>query len=143
MRSLPERRCHFRRNRSTAVGSRSSIVALRQISADFEAWIHGPVLPSLYEEFKQYGARPIDRMATSEEGEAYLQKFLMNYGAEFSSFMQDVTEEYFPRAAYELEALTHQEQPWIEARNGAAPDEPSRAIIRKETMKKYYRQFIP
>ncbi|QBF31027.1 Panacea domain-containing protein [Thalassococcus sp. S3] len=33
----------------------------------FEAWKHGPVHPTLYREFKCYGDRPIDKLASSTD----------------------------------------------------------------------------
>jgi uncharacterized phage-associated protein len=30
---------------------------------EIEAWKHGPVIPSLYHEFKEFGSKPIDRKA--------------------------------------------------------------------------------
>lgn len=32
---------------------------------NFARWQHGPVVPAIYHEFKAYGYRPIDRMATT------------------------------------------------------------------------------
>ncbi|WP_082522536.1 Panacea domain-containing protein [Acidovorax sp. Root402] len=31
----------------------------------FARWTHGPVIPSIYHEFKAYGYRPIDKLATT------------------------------------------------------------------------------
>ena len=37
-------------------------LALRDVplfEEDFEAWVHGPVIPALYQEYKKFGWRPI------------------------------------------------------------------------------------
>ena len=53
-------------------------------------------------------------------------------------FLLDVADEYFSCDAYELERMTHIEDPWIKARKELPNDVPSKAIIDKELMKKYY-----
>lgn len=40
----------------------------RLISEDFLAWDYGPVLKSAYDEFKSYGAKPIDKFAKDVAG---------------------------------------------------------------------------
>jgi len=40
------------------------------ISENFEVWKYGPVLPSVYAEFKPYGSRPIDGFARNAKGDA-------------------------------------------------------------------------
>jgi len=42
----------------------------------------------------------------------------------------------------QLERLTHQEAPWIEARAGLAPDEPSRNAISMKSMKEFYSSLV-
>lgn len=42
----------------------------------------------------------------------------------------------------ELELLTHNEAPWIEARYGLKPHESSTNVISKEFMKDYYSGMI-
>ncbi|WP_013322367.1 Panacea domain-containing protein [Gloeothece verrucosa] len=94
---------------------------------DFEAWVHGPVIPELYQKYKQYKWNPIsedvDKPVLSEELE---------------EFLEEVIDVYFSYDAYELERMTHCEAPWIEARGAIPIDEPSNAIITKESMKTYY-----
>lgn len=41
----------------------------------------------------------------------------------------------------ELEALSHSEKPWREARIGLGEDERGDSVIRTETMKTYYRSI--
>ncbi|MGB3515575.1 MAG: type II toxin-antitoxin system antitoxin SocA domain-containing protein [Elainellaceae cyanobacterium] len=93
---------------------------------DFEAWVHGPVIPSLYKEYKSFGWQPIFKDAAPE---------LSN---DVCQFLDEVAEEYFACDAYELEQMTHAEDPWNWARRDLAPDEPSNEVIKKEWMKEFY-----
>jgi uncharacterized phage-associated protein len=45
-------------------------------------------------------------------------------------------------SAKKLEYLTHNENPWIEARNGIAPEKISNAIISKESMLHFYSKLL-
>jgi uncharacterized phage-associated protein len=93
---------------------------------DFQAWIHGPVIPDLYHRYKQFGWRPID-----EEVNPSLPENVF-------AFLEDVANEYFACDAYALEQMTHVEDPWLWAREGLPMDAPSNEVIRKEWMKEYY-----
>lgn len=93
---------------------------------DFQAWIHGPVIPLLHQKYKHFGWQPI-----LEETHPELPKDVVQ-------FLEEVAEEYFACDAYELEQMTHAEDPWNFAREGLPADAPSSEIIKKEWMKEYY-----
>ena len=93
---------------------------------DFEAWVHGPVIPSLYQKYKSFGWQPINKDATPELPNQVVQ------------FLDEVAGEYFACDAYELEQMTHAEDPWHWARGDLAPDEPSNEVIKKDWMKEFY-----
>jgi len=93
---------------------------------DFEAWVHGPVIPELYQKYKKFGWHPIE-----EEVTPYLPPKII-------SFLEEVAQEYFACDAYELEQMTHIEAPWNQARVNLSPDEPSNQVICKEWLKEYY-----
>ena len=95
---------------------------------DFEAWVHGPVIPALYREYKSYGWEPILQDVEKPEFPESVENFLL-----------EVAEVYFACDAYELERMTHQEAPWIMARGKLSMDTPCNAIISKESMKEYYK----
>lgn len=103
---------------------------------NFEAWVHGPVIPQLYRDYKQFSYNPIN-----EEKEASDVLFA-KFGSEIQTILSDVTEEYFGRTAYELEQLTHSEDPWIKARNGISASENSSQVIEQLSMKDYYSSVL-
>lgn len=98
---------------------------------DFEAWVHGPVIPALYREYKKFGWQPILEDVEKPE-----------FSENVENFLAEVTEVYFACDAYELERMTHQEDPWIKARHGLPMDAPCDAIISKESMREYYKARV-
>ena len=97
---------------------------------DFEAWVHGPVIPSLYQKYKSFEWQPI------------LEDVDPKLPEDISQFLDEVAEEYFACDAYELEQMTHAEAPWDLARGDLPPDAPSNEAIKKEWMKEYYRASV-
>ena len=93
---------------------------------DFQAWIHGPVVPTLYQKYKPFSWTPIIEDAQP------------NLPADTQEFLGEVAAEYFARDAYELEQMTHIEALWVRARGGIADDMPSTAVIPKEWIKEYF-----
>lgn len=87
-----------------------------------EAWPMGPVAPSLYEELKQYGSAPIP--AEYIGGQEVLDELLEKLDSQ-QEVLRKVYEKYDTLTAFELVVLTHSEKPWIEARKGLKPEEPS------------------
>jgi uncharacterized phage-associated protein len=106
---------------------------------DFQAWIHGPVLPSLYNQYKSFQWRPILRDDLSE---ASLPEMGSRFSSSVNKIIEDVISEYFPKDAFALEKSTHEEAPWRSARGILAPDEPCTNIIDKKTIHDYYSQFV-
>lgn len=97
---------------------------------DFQAWIHGPVLPSQYQRFRTFEWRPI-----------FTEINRPRLSPDLDSFLDEVVDVFGVETATALELMTHNELPWKEARQGLAPDQPSTEIIRKESMKKFYRSL--
>ncbi|MBW4615554.1 MAG: DUF4065 domain-containing protein [Desmonostoc vinosum HA7617-LM4] len=93
---------------------------------DFEAWIHGPVIPDLYQKYKHFGWQPI-----LEDAKPKLPQNIQE-------FLGEVAQEYFACDAYELEKMTHAEAPWNLARGNIPADAPCNAVIKKEWIKEYY-----
>lgn len=105
----------------------------RQLVQDdeFQAWIHGPVSPTLYQEFKEFGWKqvPINSEGTIE------------FENEELTLLESVWKTYGSLSANELEALTHQELPWMHARGGLPNIQNSNARIEPEHMHLYYKSI--
>lgn len=99
---------------------------------DFQAWVHGPVLPSQYHRFKHNEWRPImDHIAFSgRTGNILVDKHI-----------DAIIDVFGIETASALEMMTHQEKPWIYARQGLVPSANSKSIITKHSMKRFYRQL--
>ena len=96
---------------------------------DMQAWPHGPVVPSVWHEFKQYSWSPIPLGGSSDGIEA-----------ESIEVLKEVLDAYGDFGAKKLEAMTHSEKPWIDARGGRGPEERCEEPIPKEAILKYYKE---
>ncbi|MBR2216363.1 MAG: DUF4065 domain-containing protein [Selenomonadaceae bacterium] len=99
---------------------------------DFEAWAKGPVCRRLFEAHK--GKYMLDSS-----------DFLKPYNADTSNLTAEqqetinaVTDSLVDYPPYKLSNMTHNEQPWLDARKGCSPRAYSNAVIPKESMEEYY-----
>lgn len=95
-------------------------------SDKFEAWVHGPAIPSIYGKFKKFGFQPVQC-----DGAKTLDTHTQNHLAE-------VIKVYGGMTAYELERLTHSKDPWIKARKGLPADASSHNKISEVDMQHFY-----
>lgn len=105
----------------------------RLFNANFEAWAHGPVNPELYHEYKGYRATPIP--APTDFDSSIVTKEQM-------TLLDDVWDVYGKYSAKHLENLTHQEDPWISAREGYEDGEYCTVPLDEELMKQFYQGLI-
>lgn len=98
---------------------------------DYQAWIHGPVSPALWEKFKSFGYDTI----------CIRGNFSFDFDEEDVKLLEDVWDTYGENTGNALEALTHRELPWIEARRGYEPDERCTVVISPNTMASYYKSI--
>lgn len=82
----------------------------RLFDSHFEAWVHGPVCPSLYQEYRSYGFQEIP-MNKDEK---------ISFEPEVEDVLEQVWEVYGGYSASQLESISHQESPWRNARKGCA-----------------------
>ena len=95
---------------------------------EIQAWIHGPVVVSLYPIYADYGWNDIGQKSFCADT---LKK-------ESLEILEAVYETYGNFTGDQLESLTHSEEPWIEARRGLKPWEPGNNPITCQAMKNYY-----
>lgn len=100
----------------------------------FEAWIHGPVNPELYDKYREYGWSEIPKV------EKLPNEIAENRG--IYEFIEMVYGSYGHLDANQLEYLTHQEMPWINARQGLAAHKPSNNVINVEDVFNQYSQDL-
>ncbi len=90
---------------------------------DIEAWQYGPVVPVVYEHYKQYGGEGIKPVETLS----------VVLGDEEMSIFNQVFEMFNKFSAIGLMNMTHNERPWISAGT------PSRGkVIDKQVLKDYF-----
>ncbi len=95
---------------------------------DFQAWVHGPVIPEVYFKFRDNGYHAIDKV------EADLSKF----DPMQVELLKEVYDVYGMYDAKVLERMTHRDAPWKEARQGYGWDENCQEVILQEKMHAYF-----
>ncbi len=100
---------------------------------DCRAWIHGPVYPEVYDLFRDFKYNPIDdaRFALLEGTEGALTE-------DEKRVVELVVNTFGIYGGKVLEKITHNEEPWLEARKGYDDSIPSSALLPKERIMKYY-----
>lgn len=90
-----------------------------------EAWMHGPVCPLLYREYKQYGssAIPIPQDANLDV-----------FTSEQLELLNEVYAVYGQFSAWKLRNMTHEEAPWKET--------PTNGVITHDLLKDFFRTRI-
>jgi uncharacterized phage-associated protein len=91
-----------------------------------KAWAHGPVIPQVYHDFKEYG-----RQVLPEPGDEFSWD---QVDPEVDEFLARVWTRYGGYSASGLRALTHSETPWVEA--WSSPEESPE--ISCETMRQFF-----
>lgn len=104
----------------------------------FEAWVHGPVSRKVYDSLKDKSVLYSDLAFSETDG--------IDVDAEFGKLTQDqqdlltaVLKDLSAWTGGELEAATHREFPWIEARGGYSEADKCCVPISKETTRKFYK----
>lgn len=101
----------------------------RMFSDEFERWDHGPANHDLWQHYNEHGWRPIDPQDVQETFSP-----ADVFTLEELETLQEVWESYGHFGAKHLEALTHQEDPWLNTKRNH--------IITVESMHEYYSQML-
>lgn len=116
-----------------------AITDSRLFNGVFQAWVHGPVMVELYNEYRNFKWNPIER---KDLGHGSLDRLRNRIDEQTLEFIDQIVDEYFGMSAYELERLTHMEEPWRKARVGLSDDQPSNEIIKDEWMIEYIKKYL-
>lgn len=96
---------------------------------DFEAWVHGPVSPKIYNTYR-------------EAGYNYISKKMSNPGIitdKASKILFTVLEKYKNYDGDQLESMTHAQDPWLNARGDLDSIEPCSNKILTEDIFDYFK----
>lgn len=101
-------------------------------SEDMQAWAHGPVVLSVWEQYRDFGFHAIPE-----------QKVTRKVTGDASDLLDSVNERYGIYSAKRLEKMTHAEQPWMTARGSLSPEARCSQIIPKCDMKAFFDTLKP
>lgn len=93
---------------------------------DIYAWVHGPVVPELYHEYKVYGSGHVPR--PEEFDFSVLDK-------NTRELLDEVYDTFGQFSAWKLRNMTHEEPPWRDASD-------RREVITHESLKEYFKTQI-
>lgn len=109
------------------------------IEDEFEAWVHGPVSRKIFNALREHSLLYGDIRFVKETGvqapEEIAHKTLSQ---DQIDLIDEVIETYGKFTGMQLESMTHNEKPWLEARKGCAPGDKCTNLISKETMRTYF-----
>lgn len=100
---------------------------------DCRAWVHGPVYPEVYELFRDFKYNPID-----DARFALLEGTADALTDEEKQVIDLVVNTFGMYGGKILEKITHNEDPWMEARKGYEDSIHSSELLPKEQIMKYY-----
>lgn len=114
------------------------------VDEDFEAWVHGPVVPSVYEKYGSFGKNPISLDYGKKGASKYADKMrkTMSIGLENADekfdFIDDVLDEYGLLTTFQMELIFSMDGPWSDSRGNSLPTVHSTGIIPKKDIKEFY-----
>lgn len=105
---------------------------------EFQAWVHGPVNREIFDRFKETHSlysittckdlrMGFDEEVLAKDDREYIDDFLNSFGH---------------LSGADLEVMSHNDAPWIKARNGLKPLEECENVIPKDEMLIYYANFL-
>ncbi len=94
-----------------------------------QAWTHGPVVREVYAVFADYGDREIPPHEARDSGA---------FDCDHAEFVAWVWDEYKRFSASELRRKTHNESPWIDARQGLQPEDRGNREVTVESMRRFF-----
>lgn len=103
---------------------------------DCMAWVHGPVYEEVYNLFKDFKYNPIE-----DNRFAIFKERFEELSDQEKKVIDLVINSFGKYSGKVLEKITHDETPWKNARSDYEPLQPSREIISKSEIMKYFSQI--
>ena len=99
-----------------------------------EAWKFGPVFPTVYEKYKDFGKQEIIINLSDD----YVENLLTDEEKKITDFVLNTFGIY---NAWFLKDLTHLEEPWVAARNGFDKNDASRTVMDDKLIRDYFERM--
>lgn len=103
---------------------------------DCQAWALGPVYPDIYYRYKDYGYNPIEKSLPEDEND------FSELTTRELSFLDAIVDIFGMYSGQVLSKITHNEQPWIEARGSLLPSDRSVTVIKRDTIDAYFKRVV-
>ncbi len=108
-----------------------------------EAWVHGPVYPTVYQKYKEFKFNPLASTKEFIDINTLTSDILeFNFTKDQNDFLSSVLKHYGSKSAFELEMRSHNELPWIDARKGLDDIDICQKQINIDIMKEYFKSRI-
>jgi len=113
----------------------SSLINERMMFQDMcQAWIHGPVYPTIYDKYKSYCAQVIEPVADTEDLKTLIDE-------DDKKVIDLVMRTFGLYNGKILEFISHKQEPWIAARSGCLPEERCDNYILNDSISEYYKEI--
>ncbi|KAF0843426.1 putative phage-associated protein [Methylovorus glucosotrophus] len=104
----------------------------------FQAWVHGPVNREVYDRFK--GTHSLfSTVSRADMTEGFNISLLPTAARDH---IDEILEAYGEFSGNQLENMTHEERPWIEARGSLSPFDRCEKEIKEELMTSFYASLL-
>lgn len=110
------------------------------IGESFEAWVHGPVNRTVFNGLKDKSLLYSD-LAYQDDGLDVDNQFNL-LTSDQKDLIKNILDNLSSWTGIELEAATHHEKPWMEARVGYGEADKCNEVISKETTKLFYKKDL-
>lgn len=123
-----------------------AVLNVKLFEEEIEAWKYGPVIPSIYHEFKHFGSAPIEDSYAQEydpfeDFVARIPKVSNKNEADIAEVLELVWGIYGDKSATELMRMTHKKDtPWDKVWN--QDKKRHSGVIDPDVIKDYYRKVI-
>lgn len=101
-----------------------------------QAWVYGPVYPEIYHQYKDFGYNPIEKPFPDDEND-FSELTTREIG-----FLDAIVDIFGMYSGSVLRQITHNEQPWIEARGSLLPNDRSNTVIDDDTIDSYFKRIV-